>query len=291
MKNLADKKTVLMDKQAIKSRIEIIKASKKPFTIKYTTYTVEIICPGLSFHYLFLNRFQSPKLFFANSMIKKNIVDSKLEYPDLTYYDVTFFSHDIVKDMYFENIYNIDLCNAYARVLYNHNFITKKTYEYLLKIPKLDRLASVGMLASQKKIFNFDENGEVVNYEKIKAKDKNGNLTQGVFIFCIKIVGDLMKKISNILGDDFLFFWVDGIYFKESDKIDTVRKLINNSGFDFKEKGIQKFKSNIKENEKINIILWESDLHKCEKKEFNFPKKDSEFGNSLIKYLQTSNLK
>lgn len=286
-----NKKTVLINKDAVKNRIDLIRVAQLPFTLRYTTYTVELICEKLNFDYLFLTRFQSKRLFLANSLIKRDIVNSKIEYPDLTYCDVSFFLQDIERtDQYFD-IINIDLSNAYAQVLFIYGFITEDTYNFLLKIPKLDRLAAVGMLASQKRVFNYDKDGEIIFYDKVKAKDKLGRETQGIFIFCIKIVGDLMIELARILKDDFLFFWVDGIYFKKTDKINTLFEKITESGFKFKTKNIPCFKSSLKENEKIKIELWEDCGTFSTKKEFNFPKKDTEFSKSLTKYLQTNLLK
>jgi len=50
-------------------------------------------------------------------------------------------------------IFNIDIKSAYATILKNDGLITQKTFDFINRLPKQERLTAVGMLAGKKNIF------------------------------------------------------------------------------------------------------------------------------------------
>lgn len=89
--------------------------------------------------------------------------------------------------------------------------ISEGTFKYLSDLPKKDRLSSVGMLASKKTEYVF-KNGEPVSCE-----DKTSEYA-GFFFYAAKRTFEIMQELKVILDNNYLFTWVDCIYFKPSEE-------------------------------------------------------------------------
>jgi hypothetical protein len=126
------------------------------------------------------------------------------------------------------NAKSLDLNNCYARVLYNNLLIDEELYLLLINQPKQVRLVTLGMLA---KAFNHRgyngakcENGESI-YCNRKTDYAN------IYFYAIEQTGIVMNTLKHILGDDYLFTWVDAIFFKgraSKKKIDEMHKTLTN---------------------------------------------------------------
>jgi hypothetical protein len=95
-----------------------------------------------------------------------------------------------------------------------------------MKLDKADRLKAFGMLATNYTCFDF-KGGEVVNVYSKKDADK-----RKYFFAVVKGVSEVMQKIKTELSDDFLFYWVDGIYFKTKKSSDRAIELFKESGYE-----------------------------------------------------------
>lgn len=129
------------------------------------------------------------------------------EVPKIKKEDLCYFEHDFRDNCRIEKVFNIDLKSAYATILFNDGFISSETFSYLSNLPKHDRLASVGMLASKKKDFGFDKKGRVISYEHTISPLEN------FFYYAVERTFEIMQNLKSILRDVYLFTWVDGIYF------------------------------------------------------------------------------
>ena len=211
--------------------IEQAKAAKMGYTLKSSTYTLEIITPFSDFY--FMQDKMNPRCFGAASGIKKDI-NSYLEQlkafgepPPIIDRRVNYYQFalpDRLKKTG-QTIYNIDIKSAYASVLKRHELITEKTALNLASLPKKDRLASVGMLASNKHCYSFAPDNELVGIEYIE-----GELSD-YFYFCIRHTQRLMDNIREILGNDFLFYWVDGIYFEDIRHRGKIEEYLKEEGY------------------------------------------------------------
>lgn len=165
----------------------------------------------------FLKKAQSFEMFAAYNKIKSDLkelpvpVDTKY----IKYYQ-TNFKHT---HLYADKIYQIDIKSCYASILRNNNLISAETYKHICKLSKENRLAAMGMLASKKNIFQFDNTGEVVSHTVKKSEYSD------YFFFCVQETYRIMDECKVILGDDFLFIWVDAIYF--SGNTEKAQSVIN----------------------------------------------------------------
>lgn len=115
-------------------------------------------------------------------------------------------SGDVVTDLVY-----IDINSAYwetARIL---SVIDEKLYLRGLEVDKTVRLAALGSLARQKHVWEF-------NGKRFIKKEPEGLPTDNIWFAICRRVSDVMVRISKKLGNNFVFYWVDGIYVKDDGK-------------------------------------------------------------------------
>ena len=224
---MGSKTKMLFNGDLHKFYIDLAKNSGMPFVIKSSNYTLEIddsINPVL-----FMQNIVSNKAFSAGAKIKKDIVNSGMEKPDLTTDDLQYYAAagvETLRNMPKEN-YLIDLKSAYVTVLRNYGLITADTYQYLSEIPKPDRLAAAGMLASNKYVYYHNEKAE-----HIATEHEVSELAEW-FYFCVFETAKIMNEIKRILGDAFLLYWVDGVYFSDLSKKAEIEDYLKESNFNY----------------------------------------------------------
>lgn len=134
------------------------------------------------------------------------------------------------------------------------------------------------MLASRKEVFTYNKTGKNTGSEEII------NPLSNFFFYCVQKTENIISEIKHeILMDDFLFSWVDGIYFTNP----YYAKLIQAHLFDtykmqstFKE--LTEFEVKIK-NEFYRISFFEQPENK--KKSFAIPLPETAFKKELVNYL------
>lgn len=194
-----------------------------PYTLTETNYTVTITSE-------FCNVKFSPtmdkKAFIAGAMVKRDIKRTGLEPPDLIQRELTYFEFapDEVLNAKHELIYNIDIKSAYATVLLNHSLITQKTFEYMKRLSKKNRLACVGMLASKKE--HYDMIGRETVGKRTEISD-NANW----FFFCVNRTSEIMMKCKELAGGSFLFFWVDGVFISDYSKVKLITDYLRSINY------------------------------------------------------------
>ena len=182
-----------------------------------TTSVIDVPCKNLQ--YSILDSLTRKEVFFAHSKIKSdlkkcNVIIDEVPQQNINYYSLTSRTGNNFK---LNNIFCIDIKSAYPSALLNEKLISKQTFDDLQKLDKLERLKAIGMLASKKTVLYY-EKGKIENYE-VKVND-----FYNFFFYTQYVIGEIMQEIENLLGGDFLFFWVDGIYFKN---IENKEKIID----------------------------------------------------------------
>lgn len=168
---------------------------------------------------------QNKRTFAAYSKLKSDL--NKVKTPNVNSSEVRYFEHNFNKDAYFQKVINIDLKSAYTTILFNDKMITEKTHDYISNCKKQERLAAVGMLASRKRIFEF-KNGNPISFKEEKS------IYSGFFFYCVKRTSEIMDELKKICGQNYLFTWVDGIYFlPNEDIVRDCMEYLNNIAFNF----------------------------------------------------------
>lgn len=118
------------------------------------------------------------------------------------------------------NVQSLDLNNAYARCLWNSGLINWNMYQMLINAKKEVRLRVIGMLARRQDIKIY-EYGETTRFQH-SYKTKYHSLFQ----YAEKRVAQDMVYMKQILTDKyFIFYWVDGIFYKGNTPKATIKEL------------------------------------------------------------------
>lgn len=267
----------LLTRENAKACIEFLKTSGFSYTLKISNYTTEIVSELYNIQYL--QSMRGKACFAAAAKIKKDI--NGKEKPDINKHALSYFNHDFKKDFDAPEVINIDLRSAYATALYNNGILTKPTFEYLGKIPKLDRLASVGMLASKKYVFDYNEEGKLINYRK------EVNPNENFFYYAVAIVEEVMNALRVISNHHYLFTWVDGIYIKNDlETLVAIGDYLDSIDFRYSIEVLKDFKVRLFDN-KVKLSFFKND----KEKQFHIPAKPSMLAVDIINFLTDQNVK
>lgn len=124
-----------------------------------------------------------------------------------------------------KNVWEADITKAYYKTALNLNLITEEFYNKCLQIPKNDRLRLIGSIATFKTIQYYEAG--ILNEDATEIIE-NEDLREAWFKIC-SYVDEAMQLFKAALKDNFLFYWVDGIYFRG---FDTVEDFVKKAGFD-----------------------------------------------------------
>jgi len=271
------KEKALLDKQGAKAFVAYAKQSGFPFTLKISNYTTEIVSE--LYNVQFMQSMRSKQCFAAYSKVKRDVKTQTPPFVDKT--ALTYFSHNFKSDFYSNEVINIDLKSAYATALYLRGVLTQDSFEYLGRIPKLDRLASVGMLASRKHVFKYNKDGVLVSYEKEVSEYEN------FFFYAVKAVEEIMFVLRSIAGANYLFTWVDGIYIKpDFATLSEISEYLQTINFGFTIETLKEFQVKIVSN-KVKLDF----IKDGKPKAFHIPATQSMFAADIINFLTNQNSK
>lgn len=209
----------------------------------------------------FLTSEMPQKTFIAGALVKKDIKEweKKNERPPLVKPDY-FSSKNKIPPFFAEKVYNIDINGAYPNAAKKLGFISEKTFNYLMRVKKQNRLAALGMLASKKTI-TYYYNGDISDVEIVE------NELSAYFYAISREIDDVMKNICHNLFS-FVFYWFDGVYFTESFEINKVVKELDLKGYPYKIETLEQFSLKRKS---YNILI---EFYKDgKKKSFEIPDK------------------
>lgn len=262
-----------LDAEKAHNAIEMLKTSGQPFSVAMTNYTINI--KGAQ-NFKFMKEERSIKFFGVFNKLKKEVINylSKNELPtceNVFYYDITP-KNDFTAD----KVFNIDLTSAYLHVLINEKIISPELFDQLNKLDKQDRLAVVGMLASKKSVYHFNASGALVNFEIIEDK-----ALRNVFFHCVNITFLIMQKCKELIGESYIYSWVDGVYFLNPMDEFLIKDYLNEINYPFKLEIIENFEY---KNEKDFVsITFDKGI---KTKTFNIPTKKNKFASDIYNYLQ-----
>ena len=258
--------TVMFDEDNYQYYLNLIKKIGCPYKIARSTYTLSIVSECVNIK--FIQNMQSSRAFMAGNMIKGDIKDKPRPInAEPKYFE--FNREQILKQAQRKQVYNIDIKSAYANALRQNGYISDRTFRMLASLSKRDRLASVGMLASKKCWSEYNEQGKSVKYYEVV------NDNAPFFFFCVNAINTVMENIKNTIGDDFLFYWVDGVFFT-GDRVKEIERILFDAGYPFSFCKIDNLQ--IVETEKIKTLIYKKEQ---EEKVLSLP----QFNKKRIRYL------
>ena len=226
-----------VDGSSLDNQIDYLHKNKMPFTVSFTGGKSELssdLYNSMSLKKNFDNKEISFMKKVKNHVVKNHISDLFLgawyKSKDIRYVDV---NSKIKKNTTFENVCCLDVNGAYWQTALLLGVITPELYSDGFKMSKITRLASLGSLAKKTEIYKYDgKNYEFV--ETVLSLD-----TENIwFAICYKFAS-IMQEVAKLLGNDFYFYWVDGIYFKNTpENIELVKSMFNEKKYECKHEDV-----------------------------------------------------
>lgn len=206
---------------------------------KYSSY---IVTKNSNTKYKFLTKLQTKKTFIGYVKILKDLKRPEVEVvlsdlkDSIKESNNTYFDYGKAQNCEYKDAVCVDLNSAYLQALYNLTLITKDTKEWIEKyLTKRERLVCVGMLAKQKEILEF-------NHSKIISDKKEDAKNRFIFNAVIQEVASVMNKVAKHHTEDFIAYWVDGIYLKNEYIAFDVVNQFEKAGFPCKIEELTDFK-------------------------------------------------
>jgi len=219
-----------------------------PLEVGLGKYSAYILTKNGNIKYKFITKLQSKKTFIGYAKILKDlkrpeisVLLSDLE-DNVKESNNVFYAQENYSSLDFNNAVCIDLNSAYLQALFNLTLITKETKLWIeTKLTKSERMVAVGMLAKQKEILHFNEG-------KIQQDYKEPSKNRFIFNAVIQEVASIMKQVKLHHLDDFIAYWVDGIYLKNEFIAYDIVEEFEKAGFPCKIENVTEFKSRFKFN-------------------------------------------
>ncbi len=207
--------------------INQLKEVKKDFEVRRTTKSCLINFDKFSYMFsdshfsnIHLNLFQQIKKEVHQNIKNKNIIVPEIK--TSKYFDTANFKPiELGEFLNFKNVLEFDVNKAYYQALKKFGYISEDFFNKCVNLPKKIRLALVGTLATQKTIFSYQK-GELIDYEILKD-----DILRKVFFQLVEYIDNVLDLFSKLAGNNFLFYWVDGIYLKNYDRALKHKNLIS----------------------------------------------------------------
>ena len=267
--------TMFKNPQLQESIIKQYKEAGLDFQVKHSNYNTQII--GQESVIKFIQTEHSIKVFIAYNKIVADLKksDKTVEILQGEWSTENFDSKNGLKPCSYKTVLNLDITSAYPYCLFINKLICLDTFNYLMALPKNERLPAIGMIA-KKSVW--------IDYQKGKATTwdvKTGEYAN-IFFFVIQQITDLMAWAADIAGDDFLFYWVDGIFLKPTiskKKLQEITGIFAEQGYYYKYENVKNF-SVVRENDKLYINMIKNGDEKP------YPMYDKNLARNFTKVLQ-----
>jgi hypothetical protein len=202
----------------INFNIEILNMLNVPFEVQHGTYTTTIVTEEKKVKYM-MNKYNN-RVFACAKIIKRDVLKSPKAQEIMAdkFFKINYGFSNLVESYQAKRVLNIDISSAYASCLYNNKLITEATYQRISTLPKVERLPVVGMLATSYTKFIYDK-GECIDVKVHRAETAN------VFFYLIDEINYIMQEIRHLLGNYFIFYWVDGVFFSEETPKSTIKEV------------------------------------------------------------------
>lgn len=242
--------TMFKNPQLQESIIRQYKEAGIDFQVKHSNYNTQII--GKESVMKFIQTEHHTRVFVAYNKIVKDLkaAERTVEILQGEWSTENFDSKNGLKPCSYKTVLNLDITSAYPYCLFINKLITLDTFNYLMQLPKSERLPAIGMIA-KKSVWIDYKNGKAESWDLKAGEYAN------IFFFVIQQITDLMAWAAEIAGNDFLFYWVDGIFLKPTiskKKLQQITGIFAEQGYYYKYENVKNF-SVVRENDKLFINM------------------------------------
>jgi hypothetical protein len=222
------------------------------YYLEQTTYTDTIIDQNQN-KIIVAPNFTANNTFIASKKIISDYENSGIYLENIPQSIIHYYNLNN-NDFFFERAILIDINAAYPTALKNTGIISEETFNFLMRLKKIQRLKAIGMLASSKFIYEF-EKGELISTRKTDR-----NKYADIYFYASYEIGEILQKCSVLNKNDFLFYWFDGIYIKPNwIYAAEIMNLLKENNFEYSVSWIENFSA--KELKNCIKIIWTELTH------------------------------
>jgi hypothetical protein len=229
-----------------------ISKNEGKYYLEQTTYTDTIIDQNQN-KIIVAPNFTANNTFIASKKIISDYEKSGIYLENIPQSVIRYYNLNN-NEFFFERAILIDINAAYPTALKNTGIISEETFNFLMRLKKIQRLKAIGMLASSKFVYEF-EKGELISTRKTDR-----NKYADIYFYASYEIGEILQKCSVLNKNDFLFYWFDGIYIKPNwIYAAEIMQLLKENNFEFSVSWIENFSS--KELKNCIKIIWTELTH------------------------------
>jgi len=242
--------TMFKNPQLQESIIKQYKDAGLDFQVKHSNYNTQII--GQQTVLKFIQTEHPTRVFVAYNKIVADLKksDKTVEILQGEWSTENFDSKNGLRPCSFKKVLNLDITSAYPYCLFINKLICQDTFNFLMSLPKNERLPAIGMIA-KKSVWIDYSNGKATNWDVKTGEYAN------IFFYVIQQITDLMAWAGEIAGNDFLFYWVDGIFLKPTiskKKLQEITGIFAEQGYYYKYENVKDF-TVVRDNDKLYINM------------------------------------
>jgi len=248
--------------------LDFLKSNNIPHTITYTSRTHSVdsalskmVFSGGTIKLKGMNLIRKVNKHVTEKLESLKHLDIDYVALGLTRFDYNKKEVDVTRDIRFNRVVEIDLKKAYWVSAYKLGIIDEEIFEFGMEglksksISKIELLAALGSLAKRKSKMTYNVERKVYAREVVEDSAETRFLWDAISWE----VDKLMKLLANHLGNEFLFYWTDAVFFvRTAENIGMVKEIIVGEGFESETLELQYISVEDKrgfENEK-GIVAW-----------------------------------
>lgn len=195
------------------------------FQTNTTTYTARIVrnVGEMQKVELFYDSIMLRRTFILSQQLKNQIRKNQHKIPNHETDRIRYCVYNypkLIPNTIIEDVYEIDLNSAYTHCAYNLGLIDQKLFDKMQKADKITRLKCLGSIATRNVMQLFDDGKPLDIYVKEDATLRKS------WFYIVRTIDNILLKFAEMY-DNFLFFYVDGIYVQGSSNVESIMSQLN----------------------------------------------------------------
>lgn len=204
------------------------------FETSQTTYTAKIsrYYKGKEMSEFFYDDRLSKNALFTMLSVKKQIKENLHRVPMISPGGIKYCVYNypkLIPGNVIEDVYEVDINSAYLFAAHKLQLIDEKLFSRMQKINKIDRLKCLGSIATR---------NVVQVYSKGRITDthiKTNEDMRRAWFYIVRTIDQILYKFACDY-DNFLFYYVDGIYVEGEENVKDIFQQLENFGYNCKMK-------------------------------------------------------
>jgi len=214
---------------------------QQDFQTSTSTYTAKIHRwrEGKEYIDFYFDSITGKKTFILSNQLKKQIRENGHKVPDVSDCHIKYCVYNypmLQPNCELRDVYEIDINSAYVTACLNLGLIDQQMFDKLNKVDKITRLKCLGSIATRNTIQLY----EAGNPTNIHIKQ---DLTlRNTWFYIVRTIDQILLNFAEMF-ENFLFYYVDGIYIWGQQNVIEIVQMLESKGY----------KSKVRENMTIEV--------------------------------------